>query len=383
MDVGDPNKIENLTYSLFDYDVSIIHIEKPRNHTIGYYHNIPKISEDARTAIENGRTVICIPESSNFTARSGNEYGATVYDWLKNFHIELRDNIGHDIRPSGSGMSQPVKNYLRHCSEYHQIVLSSETEKARQLAVVGDTDIVVGMEFQISKGVFVILPPPSIQKDSYQNIMYDIEHLARRYFERAQRRIPVIDAPDWLSGYLVKRAAELGSQIEKLREEKSVFDRIAYVLYGSGDELEECVALLLEHIGLKVDRQPRGANIDLKANNAKLGVRFAIEVTGTKGIIRKDSNKISQVWQHIHEIQGTEGTKDKIVIVANTECHLPPNQRSQTSFSSNVVDLLERNEVLLISTLQLYTLWKAIFDGVKNVEDVILHLYEISGLYKE
>ena len=382
LDVGDPNQVDDFSYSLFDYDVAIIHIIESSNHSIGYYNNIPKLLKDTGTAVQHGRTVICMPESNNFIAKSGNEYGASVYDWLKNFQVELRDNKGHDIRPSGAGNSQIVKNYLQHCSEYHQIVVKPEVDHLQKLAVVGDTEIVVGMEYQISRGVLAILPPPRIRNDSYQEVMYDIEHLARRYYERAQRSIPVIDAPDWISGYLVERAIEVNNQIEKLKAEKSLYDRIAYVLYGTGEELEDSVALLLEQIDLKVERQPRGANIDLKAHNSKVGVSFAVEVTGTKGAIRKSSNKVSQVWQHIRDIKGTEDDKAKIIIVANTEYHLPPNQRRQASFSSNIVDLFEPNDVLLITTLQLFNLWKSVHEGKKNGEDIILHLYKLSGMYQ-
>jgi hypothetical protein len=380
--VGNPNQTNNFDYSLFDYDVAIIHIRKSPHHSIGYYENIPKILDDAITALAHGRTVICIPESRNFRTERLNKYGAPVYDWLKNFGVELRDNKGNDIKTSGAGVSKPVKNYLSHCSEYHQIVISPEVELVRKLAVVSDTDIVVGMEYQVSDGVLVILPPPNIQDNSYQGVMYDIEQLSRRYFEHAKRSISITDAPDWVSSYLVKRAKEVKDQIKQLKTEKLTFDRIAYVLYGTGDELEKSVALLFEQLGLQVEKQPRGANIDIKAKHSKLGIGFAIEVTGIKGTIRKRSNKVTQAWQHISDSKGTEDSDDRIVIVANTECHLHPNQRNKASFSSNVVGLLQDNGVLLITTMQLYDLWRGVHEGNKKVEEVLLHLYNSYGLYK-
>ena len=231
LDVGDPNQTENFNFSLFDYDVSIIHIEQPRHHTIGYYQNIPKISEDANIALVSGRTVICIPDSKNFTPKSGNNYGDNAYDWTKNFQINLRDNYGHDIRPSGSGLSQRIKNYLKYCSEYHQIALTPKYEEVHTLAVVGDTDIVVGMEQHIGRGVFVILPPPNIQRETYQEIMFHIVQLARKYFEQSQRRIRVQDTPDWLSDYLVDHAIVLRDKIIKLNEEKTNYDLIDYMIY--------------------------------------------------------------------------------------------------------------------------------------------------------
>ena len=125
--------------------------------------------------------------------------------------------------------------------------------------------------------------------------------VALRYYDRSQRRLPLGDAPEWLDAYLVPHAKELNGQINKLTDEKEKYDRIAYVLYGTEDELETSVALLLKELGLDVEKQSRGANIDLKARSPKLNTGFAVEVTGTKDVIHKDSRKVVQAWQHPYD----------------------------------------------------------------------------------
>ncbi len=309
----------------------------------------------------------------------------TAYAWLNQLGVKLQDNVGGDIKPSGAGRSIVIQKYLECAPTYYQIVKEPQPSLQSTLAVVDDTNIVVGLQHMLGPGTLVILPPPSpssLHSEQYFTTMSRIMDIARFYYEHAQRRIPVGDAPQWLEPYLVQRAKELAQQIETLNAEKAKYDNIAYVLYGTGEELEECVTLLLRELGLAVERQPKGANIDLKAKHAGLGLGFAIEVTGTKSTIQKDSNKLSQAWQHISDRAGTPEENDRLIIVANTQSHLDPKQRSRDSFSQHAVDLLSRNDVLMITTVQLYELWKSVQEGNMGAEEAVKRLYDSTGLYR-
>ncbi len=228
----------------------------------------------------------------------------------------------------------------------------------------------------------MILPPPMLGGDHYFTAMMRLLDVARRYYGRAQRRIPIGDVPDWLDERLVPRAKELGAKINTLEAEKSKYDNLAYVLYGTGGQLEDSVALLLREFGLNVDPQAKGANIDLKAVHPSLNLGFAVEVTGIKGTIQKDNNKISQAWEYISERTGTSEEDDRLMIVANTENHLDPRRRTRDSFSPDAVKLLGNNRVLLITTLQLYGLWKSVEEGNRTPDDVVRELHGKFGLYR-
>lgn len=382
LDTGDLNK-EVFTSSVFDYDVSIVHICEPTYHTIGYYKNLPKLLQDSILALEHGHCVMCLPDSRNFISKSLDERGMSAYEWLEHLGVELRDNEGEDIKPSGAGRAQVIQEYLKYAPKYYQIVSKPFSDPRSRLAVVDDTEIVVGLEHQVGKGILVILPPPTFHEKDYYPMMSRLLGVARRYYDRSQRHITVGDTPDWLNNYLVPRAKALDDQINKLSDEKGKYDRLAYVLYGTGDELATSVALLLNELDLDVQSQPSGANIDLKASHSGLNIGFAVEVTGTKDIIRKDSNKVAQAWQYLNERAGTPDENDRLVIVANSQYHLDPKHRNRAGYTPDIVKLLGKNGVLLITTSQLYEQWKAVHEGHKSSDDVLRELHSSFGLFRE
>ncbi len=376
LEVGNPTQ-PDLSFSIFDYDVSVVHVEQgDSNAQSNFIGNTLKIFQDSLLALENGRTIICLPQSQDFAVGT-----RSAYKWLAHLQVELKDNFGEDIKSSGAGRAQVIQDYLKYAPKYYQVVMKPQYTPQNTLAVVDDTEIVVGLEHQIGKGTLVILPPPLLDNGHYFLTMPNLIGVARRYYERAQRHVPVGDAPQWIEPYLVPHAKALTNKIKKLTDEKTKYDRIAHVLYGTGDELESSVALLLEQLGLDIEPQRKGANIDLKAKHPKLGIGFAVEVTGTKGTIQKDSKKIAQALQYQMDRGGTPEEKDRLIIVANTQYHLDPKERTRESFSPNAVGLLSSIEALLITTVQLYEQWRQVHEGNRSAEDLIQELHSKSGLY--
>ena len=155
-----------------------------------------------------------------------------------------------------------------------------------------------------------------------------------------------------------------------LIQERNLFPKVTtacFVRSGQGqqnglcplwnrDELATGVTLLLNELrgGIDVQPQPPGANIDLNARRSGLNVGLAIEVTGTKDVIRKNSNKVAQAGQYINERIPTPEENDRLVIVANSQYRLDAKQRNREGHAPDVVKLLDDNAVLMITTTQLY-----------------------------
>lgn len=381
VDFGDFASVHEFTFSVFDYDISIIHIVEPRWSTLNLYDSLPKLLDDSKRALEHGRSIICLPESNDFITESNRNRGMSAYEWLKILGVGLNYNKGINIKPSGAGRAKVIQEYLECAPTYFQIVTKPDSTPQNRLAVVEDTEIIVGLEHQVEKGTIVILPPPKLKSDNYLEVMTKLTNVAIRYYDRSQRRIPIGDTPEWLDTYVVSRAKELSEQISILTNEKEMYDNMQYVLYGTGDQLESSVELLLTKLGLDVEKQPSGANIDLKARNLELDIGFAVEVTGTKGIIHKDNNKVAQAFQYLMDRVGTDEKNDKLIIVANTQYHLDPKERRQESYTKDFLDLLGNNGILMINTLQLYNIWREVHEGRRSADDVIQELYSSSGRF--
>jgi hypothetical protein len=209
LDVGHLDDMD-FAYSIFDYGVSIIHIEEQRYNTSGHYQNLPKLLQDSKIALEHGRSIICLPQCKNFTSYSSmGERGMEAYEWLKDLGVELQDNLGENILPSAAGRAQIIQDYLKYAPKYHQIVKERKPGQEKILAVVADTKVVVGLEYKAVKGALVILPPPIVNSDQYYMMMSCLVAVAQRYYERAERHIPITDAPEWVDDYLALRAREL------------------------------------------------------------------------------------------------------------------------------------------------------------------------------
>lgn len=381
VDVADLNDADGFKSSVFDYDVSIVHITKPWHHSIGYYQHLPKLLADAKVALENGRTIICLPGSEDFRSERLHERGMRSYEWLESFGMPLNANEGDNAKASQAGRSQVIQEYLSYAPKYYQIVKLENPLQSEILAVVDDTQIIVGISHAVLNGRLVILPPPKLDGDFYILSMARLLDVCRHFFDLMRRHIPVSDVPEWLDSFLVSDAKQIHENIEQLQLQKARFDLIAYALYGTGSELEESVKAILEDLGLEVDRQPPGANIDLRARHPPSGIEFAFEVTGTTGIVRKESNKVSQCWQHISDRASTPQEGDRLVVLANTECHLNPASRRPEGFSQDVAKLLAPNGVLLLTAVQLYDLWKDVHEGKRMPEDVVNELFNSHGLY--
>jgi len=380
IEYGELNGTDAFNWSVFDFDVCVAHIEEPEFNSIGYFENMSKFIRDGNLALQNGRTVIILPHSRNFRPERLNDHGEFIYHSLSELGVSFRDNQGGRFIPVGKGKAKAVKEYLQKCFNYYQVVASPNISTEERLAVIADTEIVVGIEKTVEKGTLVVLPPPSLAKPDYFLSMFCLVQVARRYFEKNQKSIQLSDAPDWLEEYRIERSKEIRGQLTDLRAEYEKLERIVYVLYGTGEELESSVELLLKDLGFNVVKQPPAANIDFKADHLATGLKFAIEVTGIKGIIKKDSSKVGQAWQYIREKESDE--QERLVVIANTELYIDPKNRNQNSFSRDAINLLQPQGVLLMNTIQLYDLWKSTHQGNAIIDEGIRALHSQAGILR-
>ena len=357
--------------SLFDYHVSIVHFSLGLDLPVPF--SFDNLRQGTQVALEQGRTIICIAGKPLIPAQDN-----PIYGWLESVNVHAEAAIGANIQLTQHGKAQIFQDYFKNVNEYY--VHWRSPISAKTIAVIADTELVIAAEYSIGKGKVVVLPPPSYKETVVHEVIPSLYNMARKYYEDMQKRIFVGDEPAWVEKHKTQEHLQIIEDIENLERSKQELDMITYLLYGTGDELVDSVKLTLEELGLEAEKTPLGATIDLTARNTDETVKLAIEVTGTTDKIKKESKKVSQAWTYFLE---KEDEQEKLVLMANTYIHLPVEDRSgKLHFTPDVENKFTVNSALLMTTADLYFLWKDVQEQIRSADEVLKLLYESTGLLK-
>lgn len=352
---------------LLDHHVTIVHISSylPDSTTL---HNL---SWYTQLALEEGRTIIYvvgIPLSYKDKLING---------WLGSLDVYPECAIGNNIQLTQHGQAQVFRDYFKNVNQYSTCWRAKQSPE-KTIAVIGDTGFVIAAEYSIGKGKIVVLPPPLYDENLLYEVIPSLYNMARKYYEDMQKRIFVGDEPAWVEEHKTQEHLQTKEDIENLQRCKQEFDMITYLLYGTGDELVDSVKLTLEKLGLTVEKTPPGATIDLTARNTDETIKLAIEVTGTTDKIKKESKKVSQAWTYSLE---KHDEKEKLVLMANTYNRLSIEDRSgKLHFTPDVENKFTSISALLMTTVDLYFLWRDVHEKKRNADEVLKLLYKSTGV---
>lgn len=356
-----------LRVSVFSYHVTIVHLS-----SMSFFHLDPldHLRQDSQVALEHGRTIILIAGAPPSELRE--EY---VYGWLESVDVHPEAAYGTNIQLTQHGKAQIFQDYFENVNEYF-VRWRSTPDKS--IAVIGDTELVIAGEYSIGKGKIIVLPPPSYDETVMHKVIPSLYNMAWKYYEDMQKRIFVGDEPAWVEKHKTQEHLQIIKAIENLELRKQELDMITYLLYGTGPALEDSVKLTLEKLGLEVKTTPRGANIDFTTRNADQTIKLAIEVTGTTDKIKKESKKVPQAWTYSLEKQDEQ---EKLVLMANTYRHLPVEDRSdRLHFTPDVKKPFTDINALLMTTADLYCLWKDVQGKRRTPNEVLNLLYRSTGV---
>jgi len=201
--------------------------------------------------------------------------------------------------------------------------------------------------------------------------------LAARYQDQSD--LPVLnlsgEEPGWLEQHKVEAHKDTKKQLKEAKSVLQHFDTISYVLWGTGDLLVDAVQFLLKDIGFAVEKTPKGFTVDLIGEYPEVG-KFAIEVTGLNDAVKKKTNKINQAISFIQEHQD----KERVVILANTFNDLPPEERlKKEQFSTDALKIMTGLEIVGMTCVDLYDMWKAIKFNGKSVSEIFKDVFNHEG----
>jgi hypothetical protein len=184
------------------------------------------------------------------------------------------------------------------------------------------------------------------------------------------------DVPNWIESAKVDDHRKVEAALREAQERDKRFKTVEYTLWGTGDDLESAVHVVLEDLGFQVTRTPKGATVDRVAGLPDSTARFGLEITGLNEAIKKKSNKIGQA---LHFLQQREGS-EKAVIVANTFKDRPLQGRGkEPDFTEDALDLMRPLGIVAMTTLSLYEIWKAVKYEGADIKSIAQDLYNHPG----
>jgi hypothetical protein len=185
------------------------------------------------------------------------------------------------------------------------------------------------------------------------------------------------EAPPWVGEAKVEEHRQVEDTLKNAEEDDRRLGTVEYMLWGTGDKLEEAVHFVLEsELGFQVSRTPKGSTVDRLVKLPGTDIAFGVEITGLNDAIKKRSNKITQALAFLQEREGNE----RPIILANTYNDRPLTDRaSLEDFTREALDLMTPNGIVGMTTLTLYEIWKAVTYGGHDITDIATELYNHGG----
>jgi len=410
-----------------DYEIVVLDLKIPNDNEYG--HAFRGLRNETRILLESGGVMVCLNyftiatnlkmyyhkgksdlnESSIIIAEPTNWRWETNYDWFFHDNFLSKLNVAQTDAKIGRSFSlvsgdKIVAEYFKGVTEYHKTIDGVEplrdeegnvqgyqvsffsggyTKKfvSNVFAVTKVTKKPIACIVRIPKGSLIFLP------QSHAKAMVMIGQLYLIGSSEYQRNIENIEerpsVPEWLSSYKTQQELDLEHEITDLTNtlqqrklEQKRFEKIDVLLYGTGNPLEVAVQRALEEMGCTVEKLEEGATMDLKAQMDSM--KFAIEVTGVDNKIHKDSKKFGQILQYLPHKEDYE----KIVLLANTFRQKDVKERvGLQSFTGPVQKIARDNHFCLLTTIDLFSMWKEHLNG-KSSKEPLSQLFSAEGVFK-
>jgi len=156
-------------------------------------------------------------------------------------------------------------------------------------------------------------------------------------------------APEWVVAEMPAGYQTRYAEIQRLSAEMHSMDRMARLLWETGEPLQEAVKEAFEGLKYDVESLP-GGGLAVKLDSKR---RLLVHVAAADAVIEKKSSELASVFQIVHE---TAGTDDRTVVVTNTDRSTPPKTRP-ASVSPEAATLLSRLGVNVLPATTLFALW--------------------------
>ena len=351
---------------------------------------VAEMRESVSSMIETGREIFCIinsqfnptppPGSGKGYVMDSHDFPPSNYDWLPApIYIDAK-KTGDSIflkNPRFEHYFDSIHNWRFEIyiistynspslflNEQHTIA-TNKTNKiiAATLGRISDRKKALNNE---KVGMVHLLPPPE-DKLIFQEVEHIIDIILGSN-DKAEilwrKDIDVLlDQP--LKEKLNKKLKEkeaIQKEISTINEQIKAYDVYRDLFTETGDALERIVEKTLNDIGIFTSPTNPGFPADL------INKQVAIEITGIKGGVGADSNKVTQTGRFI---QNYRKRGEKVVLIVNTYMDKPPEERiGRMNFSIEMQAYLKSLSVSYLTTHTLFELWKKTVRGELSKDQV-------------
>ena len=207
----------------------------------------------------------------------------------------------------------------------------------------------VFLEVPLGAGKLVMLP---LFKNRAQAVTTIVNEIIPQMIQEEE----ITFIPKWLPDFSSPFEKQTRSVLNAIQKAKRL-------LYTKDKALKKAVAFAFDKLGFKVDILPDGTLPDLRiADGEQRGI---VEVKGheNRQATRRD------VLQLLGYLSETE-IEEKGIVVSNHEFSKEPSKRSEKAFTDGAIQLGERNDISLVSSINLYKVTMKISE--KRMNDVAM-----------
>jgi len=326
------------------------------------YDSLRKVSDRVNEQIVTGGVVFCF--SSTLRTKliglpRGGKQCAFDNHWFIPVDLGIVSDKGDTFYPKTEELkyfAPLIKKILKQDIDW-TCYFSKIPEKARVIGV-NRAGYAVFLEVQIGSGRLVMLPH---FKNRYQAATLIVNEIVPRMIHEEDFTF----VPGWLDTFT--------TPFEKsIRESVSEIEKAKRLLYTKDQALEKAVAFAFDRIGFKVEMLPNGTLPDIRLSDGD-----QLLVVEVKGHENKQGSR-DDALQLLGYMSETN-VNEKGVVVINHQFNEEPSKRDTKAFTDGAIQLGEKNEFSLISSVELSEVIMKVLDkkldssALKEIREKIIN----------
>jgi hypothetical protein len=180
-------------------------------------------------------------------------------------------------------------------------------------------------------------------------------------------------APDWCVGEMPPGYQTRFEEIQRLSADLHDMDRVARLLWATGDGLYEAVRDMFGSLGYDVS-SPSGdpADIDVRIDAQR---RLLLHISSQEGIVERKSDELARVFDLLHR---QAGERDRVVLVADCDRGSRPADRPDP-VSPDALAFAQRMGVNVVKTHALFNLWRVSLEDRDRARTLVERLHAQDG----